>query len=191
MDPRRPLLERLERHRASPFFVPEERESLERLVAFVAARPRCFERASLDGHVTGSAWVVDADGGRVILLHHKKLGLWLQPGGHADGDPDVARVARAEAVEETGIFALEPLGDGIFDVDVHAIPARRHEPAHFHYDVRFAFRAPAGAQPVLSEESHEVAWVPLDRVPAYTRDRSVLRMLAKHPALSRGRTAAR
>lgn len=178
-DERRDLLERLERHAESALFVPEEQESLHRIRAFVRSQPSCFFRGSVLGHVTGSAWVVDHPGERVLLLHHRKLGLWLQPGGHADGDPDVARVAAREALEETGIEGLELVSPDPFDVDVHAIPARRGEGAHFHYDVRFLFRAPRGALPQTSEESHAVAWLELARVPAYTRDSSVLRMLSK------------
>lgn len=178
-DPRRALLDQLERHLRSPRLGAEERPSVERMIAFVRVAPRCFERAELRGHVTGSAWVLDADRARVILLHHKKLGTWLQPGGHADGDPEVAEVAAKEAREETGIEGLVRVADGPFDVDVHAIPARRQEPAHFHYDVRFLFVAPEGAEPVVSNESHDVRWVRMADVARYTRDRSVLRMLDK------------
>lgn len=178
-DPRDPLLALLDRHASSRLLLSDEAEGLARMQAFVRTREACFERSHLDGHVTGSAWIVDAAEEQVILLHHKKLGLWLQPGGHADGVTDVARVASTEAAEETGIEGLELVSPEIFDVDVHAIPARKGDPAHFHYDVRFAFRAPEGAQPVVSEESHAVAWVPRDRVPQLTTDRSVLRMLDK------------
>ena len=171
------LLEALKRY-GERALSDDERESLERIAAFVAREPGCFERATVEGHITGSAWILDADRRCALLVHHKKLGFWLQPGGHADGDADVHAVAWREAREESGIEVV-PDGLEIFDVDVHEIPARRSEPAHLHYDVRFVFVAPRGAAPVVSEESNDVRWVPRADVPSYATDASVLRMTAK------------
>jgi 8-oxo-dGTP pyrophosphatase MutT (NUDIX family) len=156
---------------------------LDRLAAFVRDNADAFERTNLAGHVTGSAWVVRADRSAVVLLHHRKLDRWLQPGGHADGDPDVRRVALREAWEETGIANLELASEGIYDLDVHDIPARPGEPAHVHYDVRFAFFAPAGAVPRSSDESHDVRWIPLSDLERYAIDDSVRRLAAKTAAL--------
>jgi 8-oxo-dGTP pyrophosphatase MutT (NUDIX family) len=125
--------------------------------AFVRAHPDCCERALALGHLTGSAWLVSADGRRVLLTHHRKLDRWLQLGGHADGDPDLARVALREAEEESGLtdLVVEP---EIFDLDRHLIPARGAEAEHFHYDVRFVVRATGSEAFVVSEESHALAW---------------------------------
>jgi 8-oxo-dGTP pyrophosphatase MutT (NUDIX family) len=103
------------------------------------------------------AWVVSADGRRTLLTHHRKLGLWLQPGGHADGDRDLARVALREAEEETGLSGLmvEP---AVFDLDRHRIPEHKGVPAHWHYDVRYVVRADAHEEFVVSDESHALAW---------------------------------
>jgi 8-oxo-dGTP pyrophosphatase MutT (NUDIX family) len=158
----------------------------ERLEAFVREHPDCFDRALPIGHVTGSAWIVNADRSAVVLLHHRKLERWLQPGGHADGDADVRRVALREAIEETGLAGLRPVAPGIYDLDVHEIPARPGEPAHLHYDVRFAFAAPPGAQPVASDESHDVRWVPLAEIDRYAVDESVRRLAAKTASLASG-----
>jgi 8-oxo-dGTP pyrophosphatase MutT (NUDIX family) len=116
-----------------------------------------YRRDRLAGHFTGSAWVVSADGRRTLLLHHRKLDRWLQPGGHADGDIDLARVALREAEEETGLrdLVVEP---AVFDLDRHAIPARGAEPEHWHYDVRFVVRAMGSEVFVVSEESNALAW---------------------------------
>ncbi|MCC7384440.1 MAG: NUDIX hydrolase [Deltaproteobacteria bacterium] len=176
---RRPLLALLEAHQRRTELADGERRSLERLIAFVGREPRCFERTCLEGHVTGSAWILDRARQRVLLTHHKKLDLWLQPGGHCDGDPDVLRVALREAEEESGIAGLEPLSRAIFDVDVHAIPARQAEAAHSHFDVRFALIAPDGACFVVSEESHALAWVARDELERYSTDDSVRRMATK------------
>ncbi len=116
-----------------------------------------FERARLAGHFTASCWLVSADGRRALLTHHRKLDRWLQPGGHADGDMDLPRVALREAQEETGVPGLALQG-GIFDLDRHRIPARGAEPEHWHYDVRYVIRAGTDERFVVSDESHALAW---------------------------------
>lgn len=102
-----------------------------------------YSRANYSpGHLTASALIVDAKRQRLGLIFHRKLQLWLQPGGHfEEGERDPLEAARREASEEIGLRDLEPLGDGLFDLDIHEIPARRDEPAHLHHDLRFAFIA--------------------------------------------------
>jgi 8-oxo-dGTP pyrophosphatase MutT (NUDIX family) len=133
----------------------------------------------VEGHVTGSAWVVSGDGTAVVLLHHGKLGRWLQPGGHADGDSDIVRVALREAREETSLQSLRLGGRAILDVDVHAIPARGAESAHLHYDVRFLFFADRVEDPVPSDESHGALWLALDDARRLAPEESILRMIRK------------
>ena len=135
----------------------------------------------------GSAWIVNRTGERVLLAHHRKLGLWLQPGGHCDGDPDTLAVALREAREESGL-AVRALETSIFDLDVHPIPAHGREPAHHHHDVRFLVRAGEDRFRV-SEESRALAWVPAGEVSTLTDRESVLRMARKW--LSRQATAMR
>jgi 8-oxo-dGTP pyrophosphatase MutT (NUDIX family) len=158
---------------------------LQRFLAFVESEPRCFERALAPGHVTGSAWIMSRDGSRVLLTHHRKLNIWVQPGGHADGDPDVAAVAAREALEETGLPALALRGEGIFDLDIHPIPARGETAAHEHFDARFAFQATTTESFEVSAESHALAWAPLDGLERFTREPSLLRMREKWHRLSR------
>jgi len=116
-----------------------------------------FERARLAGHFTASALVVSGDGQRTLLTHHRKLGLWLQPGGHADGDRDLARVALRETGEETGLVGVTVQPE-IFDLDRHWIPEHKGVPGHWHYDVRYVVRAGADETFAVSEESHALAW---------------------------------
>ncbi len=124
---------------------------------FLASSPEAFERHHTVGHFTGSAWLVSADGRRVLLTHHRKLARWLQLGGHADGDRELSRVALREAEEESGLSGLvvEP---AIFDLDRHWIPERKGEPGHWHYDVRFVVRVTTDEAFVVSAESLELAW---------------------------------
>ena len=158
---------------------PNEAETVARFVAFVAAHPDCFERHLAEGHVTGSAWVVDRAGTRVLLTHHKKLDMWVQLGGHADGDADVFRVARGEAEEESGLTGLVPVWNHVFDVDVHRIPPRGPVPEHVHWDLRYAFRAAAGETYRVGAESHDLAWVEIGALRAVTSEESMLRMARK------------
>ena len=158
---------------------PGEAGTVDRFIDFVSSHPDCFERHLAIGHVTGSAWVVDRAGARVLLTHHKKLDLWVQLGGHADGDSDVLRVARREAAEESGLAGLELVPGGIFDVDVHRIPAGGEGPEHFHWDIRYAFRAAGGEAFRVSAESHELRWVGIQSLASVTAEESMLRMARK------------
>jgi 8-oxo-dGTP pyrophosphatase MutT (NUDIX family) len=124
---------------------------------FLRQTPDAFERSNSEGHFTGSSWLVSADGERVLLMHHRKLGRWLQPGGHADGDRDLARVALREAGEESGLRDLV-VDPAIFDIDRHWIPERGQEPGHWHYDVRYVVHARGSEAFVLNEESLALAW---------------------------------
>lgn len=160
---------------------PEEADAA-RLRRFIATQPRCFERDCFDdGHVTGSAWVVDSAGSRVLLTHHRKLGKWLQLGGHSDGDPDTLAVALREAREESGL-CVQPICEAVLDIDIHTIPALRGEPAHLHYDVRFALRASSTGRLRISPESIDLAWIDIANLPRLTDEESMLRMARKYLA---------
>lgn len=148
-------------------------------VALLADAQDPFVRARLAGHFTASAFVVDMSGRRTLLMHHAKLGRWLQPGGHADGDRDLAAVALKEAEEETGLPGLV-LEGGIFDLDRHRIPARGEVPEHWHYDVRFVVRAAGGDAFVANAESLALAWRDIAEVAGDDAvDTSVRRMARK------------
>ncbi len=152
---------------------------LERYLDFVSRNPDCFERSLQEGHVTGSAWIVDTVGTHVLLTHHRKLGQWFQLGGHADGEPDVAKVAMQEAREESGLAELRFVSDEIFDIDIHLIPARKGDPEHYHYDVRFALQSVGADDFTVSEESLDLAWVELEKLTDFTTEESMLRMARK------------
>jgi len=164
---------------------PDEADVAERIQNLVMNSSDCFERRCRPGHITASAWVLSHDQSRCVLVHHRKLGRWLQPGGHADGESDVVAVARREAQEETGLFQLELISTASLptplDIDIHRIPKRVDssgsliEDAHDHHDLRFLFRAAAGQQLILSA----VRWFSCQEVLEVTNEESVLRMLRK------------
>ncbi len=158
---------------------PDEQSTVSRYRAFVEAHDDCFHRTQLSGHVTGSAWLVNTAGSHVLLTHHRKLNLWVQLGGHADGDPDVLAVALREAIEESGISGVRSVSDQLFDIDIHSIPARGDEPEHFHYDARFAFQVVDTDQFIVSDESHALEWVAIDQLAQKTAEASMLRMAGK------------
>ena len=132
------------------------------------------------GEPLAARLVVGADGRRTLLTHHRKLDRWLQPGGHADGDADLARVALREAEEETGVAGLSLEDGAIFDLDRHWIPERGQVPGHWHYDVRYVVRAGADERFVVSEESHALAWREITVIAADPAgDASMRRMAGK------------
>ena len=183
-DPHEALADALRRH--APADEPEAHDR-DRILAFVLRHECPFDRAIAEGHLTGSAITVSADGTRVLLLHHRKLDRWLQPGGHGDPDETTGEeVALREALEESGIrgLALHPTAERPLDVDVHDIPARGSEPAHEHLDLRYLVVAPPDAviSPALAE-LHEIRWVPWGEVEALSPDPGLRRALAKARAI--------
>jgi len=162
---------------------PAEREVVDRFLALLDDPADPFVRDRLEGHLTGGAWLVSADGRRTLLTHHRKLGRWLQLGGHADGDTDMAAVALKEAEEESGLADLAVEG-GIFDLDRHWIPERKDVPGHWHYDVRYVVRARGSEDYVVSEESLALAWreiAPLADAPDDSLARMARKWLARPP----------
>jgi 8-oxo-dGTP pyrophosphatase MutT (NUDIX family) len=146
---------------------------------FITAHPDCLWRTCLEGHLTASAWILGAARSRTLLVHHGKLGRWLQPGGHVDGEADLLASALREAREETGLRSLRAISPEVFDVDRHRIPARGAEPEHWHYDVRFLIEADPAEPLVVSGESRELAWVLLGEVARLNPEESIMRMVRK------------
>ena len=173
---RQDLLDKLRRY--TPIN-PAEIESRRRIIQFVESTPECFNRSHLPGHITGSAWLIDESAGRVLLTHHRKLDKWLQLGGHCDGDADVLNVALKEAVEESGIADITAVSSDIFDLDVHPIPARGDVAEHLHYDIRFLCRIHGDHTYLISDESHELAWLTPDAILDMHVGQSILRMREK------------
>lgn len=159
---------------------PVEKRHLKRMLALVEIGGDPFARDHFEpGHFTASAFVVSPDRSRVLLILHRKLKRWLQPGGHIDlDDGDPQRASMREVQEETGLQRLRPLGDGLLDVDVHAIPPLGDEPGHEHFDLRYCFTSDEQG----SDESDEIdglQWVALTEVASLKTDDSVRRAAAR------------
>ena len=158
---------------AAPDAAQEEMRA--RILAWIEEHPDdAHQRSCLAGHLTGSVMLMDHDRERVLLTLHKKLGIWLQLGGHCDGDANLVHVAWREAQEESGIEAIDidPLP---IDLDIHRIPEHKGVPAHLHLDTRFVAYAAAGTREVMSDESLELRWFGLDELQGLGCDASMLR----------------
>ena len=157
-----------------------EAEDLARLEALLETADDPFSRHCFaPGHVTVSAFVRSPRGRELLMIHHGRLARWLQPGGHVEeSDPDLLAGAIREVAEETGLASVTPDASGAFDVDVHPIPARTGEPAHLHFDMRFALRA---GSPTLrpASEVRGARWVAFDDVATLCPESSMARVLRK------------
>lgn len=175
---RRELLSLLDRH-ATRFM--DEAAYVRQARDFVLAHEDCFHCDLWPGHVTGSAWVVSPARDLVLLLHHRKHDQWFQPGGHADGDADILRVALRETSEETGLDPshIRLVSGEVFDVDIHTIPASVRGPRHQHIDIRFLVEMDDDLPIPGNDESHDILWVPLAQVPRFNNNRSTFRMVEK------------
>jgi ADP-ribose pyrophosphatase YjhB (NUDIX family) len=158
---------------------PEEEEFKKRMISFIQQNPNCFDRSLEEGHITASAFLLNKEHNKALLMHHTKLDKWFQLGGHCDGNPDVLAVAIKEAQEESGIESIEPISENIFDIDIHLIPERGSEKAHYHYDIRFLLHVTSDEEPIQNSESKELRWIEkyVDEPP--TDNPSVLRMFEK------------
>ena len=156
---------------------PEEKKYREDFLQLLRDE-RCFYRDHLPGHITGSVWITDELKENFLLILHTKLNKWLQPGGHADGDENVLRVALREMQEETALqqYHVHP---SLFDIDIHEIGKRNGFPAHLHYDVRFLVIASPSADIRNNEESLQMKWIHIQDLARYNSDRSVMRMAEK------------
>ena len=175
------MIERAELERLLQGFVPAdalEASYLDEMLALVQAEDCCGRNHFVPGHFTASSFVLPPEGDELLLIFHGKLHRWLQPGGHIDPeDETVVGAARREVQEEVGLSDLTALG-GLFDVDVHVIPALKGDPSHKHFDLRFLFRSPT-RQVQAGSDAKDAKWVSLSQVNAIESDESVMRAVGK------------
>ena len=155
---------------------PTEMSEMEPIIHFLQRTEPdvLYDRANFDGHITASSFVLDENRTSLLLLHHKKLNRWLQPGGHVDSsDENLLQAALRETIEETGLTIenltpiLLPDTGAIFDIDSHYIPenVRKNEPPHTHHDCRFllACNKPVSFK-LNADEALDIKWISLSEL---------------------------
>lgn len=158
---------------------PEEAEVINQFEEFLAEVDNPLDRNTLPGHLTACVWIRSFDHTKVLLVDHKKLGKWVQLGGHIDPGEDPLEAAGREAREESGLESLRLVSPDIYDLSIHQFPAIGDMPAHRHYDIRFLFEADGDELPINSPESHAVHWIKREDLPQYTSEESVIRLSNK------------
>jgi 8-oxo-dGTP pyrophosphatase MutT (NUDIX family) len=181
MESKTQLIEMIEQYRKH---FPGEKDRTIDILRFTEAFDgrALFDRKNFTGHITASAYILNNARDSLLLLKHKFLNRWLQPGGHVEySDSSLIHAALREAEEETGIttsnlIIVEAL---IFDIDSHAIPANtaKMEPSHVHHDASFLFTCNI---PYLIKIDHAEStagkWISLSEL---SRDKSYGRILKK------------
>jgi 8-oxo-dGTP pyrophosphatase MutT (NUDIX family) len=163
-------------------YTPQDQHEQQAKIAmldFLNQNPTCFNRDLQAGHFTASCWLLNPTADKVLLTQHAKLGVWLQLGGHCDGDSNILNVALREAEEESGLKNIVAVSDQIFDIDIHKIPAHKNEATHLHYDVRFLLQAQGDDRITISDESKDLQWFSKNMELLPTRETSILRMFNK------------
>ncbi len=160
-----------------------DEQNVKILTGLIAHDPRMFMRERMDGHIVASAVILNRQKSKILLTHHKKMGIWLQLGGHCDGIKDPLYVARKEGYEESGLTHIRPITEQILDIDIHTIPEHKGVPEHTHFDIRYAFWADESEPLQISDESNDLQWVPLDKLSQYnsTAQMQVLRDKLAYP----------
>lgn len=141
-------------------FNQQEQKYVQETIDFLEHGENQFVRTNLEKHVVAGAYLFNSKLDKILLTHHKALGIWLPFGGHSDGEDNSLNVALREVKEESGIENIN-IGDGhIVDLDIHNIPEnkKKKEPAHKHIEVRFVFTTPEENYEI-SDESDDVAWI--------------------------------
>lgn len=169
-----------------PEAIPSYAKAKKDILRLLDSCPAPASRSSFDpGHLTASGIVLDAEREHVLLVHHKRLERWLQPGGHIEAsDTSLLAASRREVLEETGADLDPSFVPELIGMDVHEIPAARGEPAHLHHDVLFVFST-LSRRHRISEESNALCWAPVAKIEDYDPDPPLARTLRRALEFSR------
>jgi ADP-ribose pyrophosphatase YjhB (NUDIX family) len=157
----------------------QEKFYIEKSLPFVKIQPKCTDRDNLAGHVTASSWILSPNKDQVLLINHRRIGDWSQPGGHIEIiDPSIQAAAKRSAEEETDLENLILVSENLFDVDLHIIQETEDEPKHWHIDLRFIFIC-SSMPTSLHLTSNNLAWFNLDDIITTSKKASLVRMAKK------------
>ncbi|NMM48853.1 NUDIX hydrolase [Marinigracilibium pacificum] len=161
-----------------------EEEFIEKMIHLHNEEPEAYTRKSNDAHFTASAILIDQYCEEILLLNHKKLGRWLQPGGHADGEKNLPEVSMKELHEETNALSAKLYDIIPFDVDIHKIPESGEVKEHYHYDLRFLWITDNKEEVRSNKESKGLKWVSISELADVTDEESFARIQRKLIAIS-------
>jgi 8-oxo-dGTP pyrophosphatase MutT (NUDIX family) len=163
------------------YYISSQRDQdlADRVIRLIEGENLAFSKQLLTGHITASAFLLNMKHDKVLLTHHAKLGKWLQLGGHCDGIKDPKFAALKEAYEESGLPRIDHIFDQILDIDIHEIPEHKDVQAHLHYDIRYALETDERHPFIVSDESNDLKWIPLDELEDYNPEPSLIVMRDK------------
>ena len=176
---KQPILDLLKNYQTS---FSEEIDFQKQIITFLEQNDDFALRSNLIGQLTGSAWIINKERTKALLIHHKKLNRWLQIGGHIEeNDHTITETILREIEEESGLKTLKLLSSSIYDIDIHTIPQKKETPEHLHFDIRLILEADENEKLLpQNEEIVAIKWCPLDKVQILTeKNHSIKRMLDK------------
>ena len=163
----------------------QERQDQAVILAFLERNPDAFYRSNLLAHMTASAWVVNPQRSKALMVYHRLYDSWSWAGGHADGEEDLLAVALREVREETGVQRLRPVTENIYSLEVLTVDGHekhgQYVPSHLHLNLTYLLEAEED-QPlrVCEAENSGVAWFSLtDALAASTEPWFVERIYKK------------
>lgn len=167
--------------RALEAYVPDnEAEAWEKQVMldFLKAHSDALTRENKVAHFTATAWIVNRDRSKVLMVYHNIYHSWSWVGGHADGEKDLFRVVKKEIAEETGLTRLTPLWDGIYSLRIipveHHVKKGKYVNAHLHLDVEYLFEADeADVVRIKEDENSGVDWLPINGLDRYVSEENM------------------
>ena len=151
-----------------PYNAQEEADK-QRMLQFMEKNPDCLLRENTTAHFATTAWVINKQRTKVLMVYHNIYKSWAWSGGHADGESDLLSVARREIEEETGVTDMNLLCDGIFSINVLTVERHikkgKHIASHLHLDVEYLFEAD-DSQPlkVKEDENSAVGWINIEDI---------------------------
>ena len=145
----------------------QEQRDKEVILEFLDKQPDAFLRSNLLAHMTASAWIVNPDRDKVLMVYHKLYDSWSWTGGHADGERDLLKVALKEAMEETGAVHIKPVTEDIYSLEVLTVDGHEkrgeYVPSHLHLNVTYLLEADESDElKICPDENSGVAWFSLD-----------------------------
>lgn len=162
----------------------KERVDKEIMLKYIENNEDVLTRDNAIAHFTASAWIINKDRTKVLMIHHNIYDSWAWVGGHADGDEDLFHVINKEIEEETGISKVIPLFDGIYGLNIVTVDAHikrgKQVNSHLHFDLEYLFEADENEKLIVKEDENSgVKWIPIDEVNNYSSE------LKMHPIYER------